>query len=151
MFGEQPAGEFGRVVLFTGAQRGGANGGPVCRFILDGRSGVLLDLGRIDCFAVEPHHHTQTPRMNAAMECPVELRTDLAEAGQRLTRGEWESCAARAVAWLRNDFTRELGESGWGEWVINAVERDKASLAGAVEEFLRSNPPTGLAGDQKVS
>src|SRR5579883_1888182 len=122
MFGEQPARQYGRVILFTGAQRGGANGGPVCRFVLDGRSGVLLDLGRIDCFAVEPHHHTQFPRMNEAMECPVELRTDLAEAGKRLALEEWQSCARQAVSWLTNDFVRELGEAGWGSWVINAVE-----------------------------
>ena len=147
MFGEQPAGQFGRVILFTGAQRGGEKGGPVCRFILDGRSGVLLDLGRIDCFAVEPHHHTETPRMNEAMECPVELRTDLAEAGKRLTPDEWQSCAQQAVAWLRNDFTRELQESGWGEWVTNAVEREKAALVAAVEEFLLAHPPTGLQTD----
>src|SRR5687768_6969813 len=120
MFGEQPAGEFGRVVLFTGEQRGGADGGPVCRFVLNGRSGVLLDLGRIDCFAVEPHHHTQTPRMDPAMESPVEMRTDLAERGKRLALAEWQDCARRAVAWLRDDWSRELRESGWGDWVINA-------------------------------
>jgi hypothetical protein len=147
MFGEQPAGQFGRVILFTGAQRGGENGGPVCRFILDGRSGVLLDLGRIDCFAVEPHHHTETPRMNEAMEYPVELRTDLAESGTRLTAKEWQACALRAVTWLREDFARELRESGWGEWVTNAVEREKPALASAVEDFLLSNPPTGLRRD----
>ena len=144
MFGEQPAGEYGRVILFTGAQRGGTDGGPVCRFILDGRSGVLLDLGRIDCFAVEPHHHTQTPRMNEAMECPVELRTDLAEKGKRVDLAEWQSCARQAVTWLRDDWSRELRESGWGDWVINAVDREKAGLAAAVEDFLLSNPPTGL-------
>ncbi len=147
MFGEQPAGEFGRVILFTGAQRGGANGGPVCRFILDGRSGVLLDLGRIDCFAVEPHHHTETPRMNEAMECPVELRTDLAEKGKRLNAAEWQDCARQSVSWLRDDFVRELKESGWGEWVLNAVEREKAGLVAAVEDFLLSHPPTGLAAE----
>ena len=147
MFGEQPIGQFGRVILFTGAQRGGTNGGPVCRFVLDGRSGGLLDLGRIDCFAVEPHHHTQTPRMNEAVEYPVELRTDLAEMGKRLTLGEWEDCARRAVTWLRNDFVRELGESGWGDWVINAVEREKPALADAAEEFLLTNPPTGVMRD----
>jgi hypothetical protein len=144
MFGEQPAGQYGRVILFTGVQRGGADGGPVCRFVLDSRSGALLDLGRIDCFAVEPHHHTETPRMNEAVEYPIELRTDLAEKGKRLTLEEWESCAVRAVAWLRGDFTRELKESGWGEWVLNAVEREKAELAAAVEAFLLEHPPTGL-------
>lgn len=144
MFGEVPAGQFGRVILFTGTQRGGANGGPVCRFVLDGRSGVLIDLGRIDCFAVEPHHHTQTPRMNEAMEVPVELRTDLAEMGKRLTLPEWEACARQAVTWLREDFVRELKESGWGEWVVNAAEREKAALVEAVEGFLLANPPTGL-------
>lgn len=145
MFGEQAAGQFGRVILFTGAQRGGKDGGPVCRFILDGRSGVLLDLGRVDCFAVEPHHHTQTPRMNEAVEYPVELRTDLAEMGKRLSLDEWQSCARRAAQWVRDDWARELQESGWGEWVINAVEREKPALANAVEDFLISNPPTGLA------
>ena len=145
MFGEQPAGEFGRVVLFTGEQRGGADGGPVCRFVLNGRSGVLLDLGRIDCFAVEPHHHTQTPRMDAAMESPVEIRTDLAEQGKRLALPEWQDCARRAVGWVRNDWSQELRESGWGDWVINAVEREKPALAAAVEDFLLSHPPTGLA------
>ena len=147
MYGEEPAGQYGRVILFTGAQRGGTNGGPVCRFVLDGRSGVLLDLGRIDCFAVEPHHHTQTPRMNEAMECPVELRTDLAEMGKRLGREEWEACARQAVSWLRADFTRELRESGWGEWVLNAVEREKPALVEAVESFLLSHPPADLAGE----
>jgi hypothetical protein len=145
MFGEQPAGEFGRVILFTGAQRGGADGGPVCRFVLNGRSGVLLDLGRIDCFAVEPHHHTQTPRMDTAVESPVEIRTDLAEAKKRLELAEWQDCARQAVAWLRDDWSLELRESGWGDWVINAVEREKPALAAAVEDFLLSNPPTGLA------
>ena len=145
MFGEQPVGQFGRVILFTGAQRGGTNGGPVCRFVLDGRSGVLLDLGRIDCFAVEPHHHTQTPKMNDAVEYPVELRTDLAEAGKRLGAEEWEKCARQAVRWLSEEFVRELKESGWGEWVTNAVEREKSGLVSAVEEFLLSHPPTGLA------
>lgn len=148
MFGEQPVGQFGRVILFTGAQRGGANGGPVCRFVLDGRSGVLLDLGRIDCFAIEPHHHTQTPRMNEAVEYPVEIRTDLAEMGKRLTAAEWEDCARRAVTWLRDDFVRELRESGWGEWVTNAVEREKPALVAAVEDFLLSHPPTGLAAEE---
>ncbi|MFN3649832.1 MAG: hypothetical protein ACK47B_09630 [Armatimonadota bacterium] len=145
MFGETAVGQFGRVILFTGQQRGGRDGGPVCRFVLDGRSGVLLDLGRIDCFAVEPHHHTQTPRMNEEMEYPVEIRTDLAEMGKRLTLDEWQECARRAVGWLRNDFTRELQESGWGAWVINAVEREKPALADAAERFLLENPPTGLA------
>lgn len=145
MFGEQPASQFGRVILFTGAQRGGANGGPVCRFVLDGRSGVLIDLGRIDCFAVEPHHHTETPHMNEAVEYPVELRTDLAEKGKKLALAEWESCARQAVTWLRDDWSRELKESGWGEWVINAVEREKDGLVTAVEQFLLSHPPTGLA------
>jgi hypothetical protein len=144
MFGEQPAGQFGRVILFTGSQRGGKDGGPVCRFVLDGRSGVLLDLGRIDCFAVEPHHHTQTPQMNEAVECPVELRTDLAEHGKRLNLVEWESCARQAVTWLRDGWVRELGESGWGEWVTNACDREKEQLVSAVEDFLLSNPPTGL-------
>ena len=146
MFGEQPAGQFGRVILFTGAQRGGADGGPVCRFVLDARSGVLLDLGRIDCFAVEPHHHTETPRMNEGVDSPVELRTDLADSGKRLTLPEWQECARQAVVWLREDWSRELKESGWGDWVINAVEREKASLVKAVEGFLLDNPPTGLAG-----
>ena len=145
MFGEQPAGEFGRVILFTGAQRGGADGGPVCRFVLNGRSGVLLDLGRIDCFAIEPHHHTQTPKMDPAVEGPIEIRTDLAEAKKRLNLAEWQDCARQAVAWLREDWSRELRESGWGDWVINAVEREKPALAAAVEDFLLSNPPTGLA------
>lgn len=145
MFGEQPVGEFGRVILFTGVQRGGKDGGPVCRFVLDGRSGVLLDLGRVDCFAVEPHHHTQTPRMNEAVEYPVEIRTDLAEMGKRLTLAEWQACARQAVRWVREDWVRELQESGWGEWVIRAVEREKPALAAAVEEFLLSHPPTGLA------
>jgi len=145
MFGEQPAGQFGRVILFTGKQRGGSDGGPVCRFLLDGRNGVLLDLGRIDCFAVEPHHHTQTPTMNEAMECPVELRTDLAEAGKRLTLPEWEDCARQAAVWLRDDWVRELQESGWGQWVINAAEREKAALVEAVEAFLLGNPPTGVS------
>lgn len=146
MFGEQPVGQFGRVILFTGAQRGGKDGGPVCRFVLDGRSGVLLDLGRVDCFAVEPHHHTQTPRMNEAVEYPVEIRTDLAEMGKRLSLEEWQACARQAVRWVREDWARELQDSGWGEWVINAVEREKPALADAVEDFLISNPPTGLAG-----
>lgn len=145
MFGEQPVGQFGRVILFTGVQRGGKDGGPVCRFVLDGRSGVLLDLGRVDCFAVEPHHHTQTPRMNEAVEYPVEIRTDLAEMGKRLTLEEWQGCARQAVRWVREDWARELRESGWGDWVINAVEREKPALASAVEDFLLSNPPTGLA------
>jgi hypothetical protein len=144
MFGEQPMGQFGRVILFTGRQRGGKDGGPVCRFVLDGRSGVLLDLGRIDCFAIEPHHHTQTPRMNEPVECPVEIRTDLAEMGKRLSLSEWEACARQAVVWLKNDWVRELGESGWGEWVTNACEREKAGLAAATEDFLLSNPPEGL-------
>lgn len=147
MFGEEPVGQFGRVILFTGRQRGGRDGGPVCRFVLDGRSGVLLDLGRIDCFAVEPHHHTQTPRMNEAMECPVEIRTNLAEPGRRLNRVEWEDCARRGVAWLRDDWVRELQESGWGEWVINACEREKVGLVRAVEGFLLANPPEGLRVD----
>ena len=145
MFGEQVAGQFGRVILFAGEQRGGRDGGPVCRFVLDGRSGVLLDLGRIDCFAVEPHHHTQTPRMNEAMEYPVEIRTNLAEPGRRLTLAEWQDCACRGAAWLRDDWARELRESGWGEWVLTAVEREKLALAAAVEEYLLSHPPTGLA------
>ena len=145
MFGEEPSGQFGRVVLFTGRQRGGRDGGPVCRFVLDGRNGVLLDLGRIDCFAVEPHHHTQTPRMDEAMECPVEIRTDLAETGRRLNDAEWLKAARGAIAWLRDDWTRELRESGWGEWVINACEREKAALVEAVEHFLLANPPEGLA------
>ena len=144
MFGEQPSGDFGRVILFTGAQRGGGNGGPVCRFVMDARSGVLLDLGRIDCFAVEPHHHTQTPRMNESGDSPVELRTDLAEKGKRLTRAEWEPCAHASVKWLRDDWVRELKEAGWGEWILNAAEREKAGLVAAVEDFLLSNPPTGL-------
>lgn len=144
MFGEQPVGQFGRVVLFVGKQRGGADGGPVCRFVLDARSGVLLDLGRIDCFAVEPHHHTQTPVMNEGVDSPVEIRTELAEPGKRLSLPEWEDCARRGVAWLRNDWVRELRESGWGEWVIRAAEREKAALAEAVERFLLENPPTGL-------
>src|ERR1051325_1658084 len=105
MFGEQPAGQVGRVILFTGAQRGGADGGPVCRFILDARSGVLLDLGRIDCFAVEPHHHTQTPRMTGGVDGPVELGTDLAEPKKRLALAGWEACARRAAAWLRDDWS----------------------------------------------
>lgn len=144
MFGEHAMGQFGRVILFVGEQRGGRDGGPVCRFMLDGRNGVLLDLGRIDCFAIEPHHHTQTPHMDEARECPVEIRTDLAEAGKRLSREEWEDCARRAVRWLSEDFTRELRESGWGEWVVNAAEREKAALVGAVEDFLLGHPPTGL-------
>ncbi|HEU4753504.1 MAG TPA: hypothetical protein VFU47_10395 [Armatimonadota bacterium] len=144
MFGEQASGQFGRVILFTGEQRGGADGGPVCRFVLDSRSGALLDLGRIDCFAIEPHHHTQTPRINEAGEYPLEIRTDLAEPRRRLTADEWRECALRAVAWLRDDWSRELRESGWGEWVIQAVEREKAGLVAAVQEFLLSHPPTGL-------
>ena len=144
MFGEELKGQFGRVILFVGRQRGGKDGGPVCRFVLDGRNGVLLDLGRIDCVAVEPHHHTQTPRMDAAMECPVEIRTDLAEAGRRLDAAEWPACALRAVGWLREDWVRELRESGCGEWVINACEREKAALVDAVEEFLLANAPEGL-------
>lgn len=147
MFGEEPVGQFGRVILFVGRQRGGKDGGPVCRFVLDGRSGVLLDLGRIDCFAVEPHHHTQTPRMNEAVEYPVEIRTDLAEMGKRLTLAEWQDCAHRAVAWLRDDWVRELRESGWGEWVTHACEREKAGLVEAVEQFLMANPPEGLRVD----
>jgi hypothetical protein len=51
------------------------------------------------------------------------------------------------VAWLREDFVRELKESGWGEWVTNAVEREKAGLVAAVEDFLLSHPPTGLAAE----
>ena len=145
MFGEYVAGQFGRVILFVGEQRGGADGGPVCRFVLDSRSGALLDLGRIDCFAVEPHHHTEFPRMNDAVDCPEELRTDLAPPGKRLARAEWEACARRAVVWLREDWARELREAGWGEWVLNAVEREKPALAAAVEGFLLSHPPTGLA------
>jgi hypothetical protein len=145
MFGEKPVAQFGRVILFTGEQRGGADGGPVCRFVLDGASGVLQDLGRIDCFAVEPHHHTQTPTMNEQMVCPVEIRTDLAEKGKRVGPDEWQDCARRAVAWLRDDFARELEESGWGNWVVKAVEQERAPLAAAVEEFLLAHPPTGLA------
>ena len=83
--------------------------------------------------------------MDEARECPIELRTNLAERGRRLTLDEWESCARRAVAWLRDDWVRELRESGWGEWVINAVEREKPALAAAVEDFLLSHPPAGLA------
>lgn len=147
MFGEEPVAQFGRVILFTGRQRGGKDGGPVCRFVLDGRSGVLLDLGRIDCFAVEPHHHTQTPRMNEAVEYPVEIRTNLEAAGKRLSQAEWEDCARRGVAWLRDDWVRELKESGWGEWVINACEREKADLVRATADFLLSNPPEGLRVD----
>jgi hypothetical protein len=145
MFGEVPAGQFGRVILFTGEQRGGKDGGPVCRFVLDARSGALLDLGRIDCFAVEPHHHTQTPRMNENVDSPVEIRTDTAEKGQRLTLAEWEAAARKSIAWVRDGWTRELKESGWGEWVINAVEREKPGLVAAVEEFLLTHPPIGLA------
>jgi len=145
MFGEQPAGEFGRVVLFTGEQRGGKDGGPVCRFVLNSRSGALLDLGRIDCFAVEPHHHTQTPRINAAGEYPEEIRTDLAPVGRRLGAAEWEACARAAVGWLRERWVAELADSGWGEWVVNACEREKPALAAAVEAFLLAHPPTGLA------
>ncbi len=142
MFAEQTAGQFGRVILFTGVQRGGKDGGPVCRFILDGRSGVLLDLGRIDCFAVEPHHHTQMPQMDEAMESPVEIRTDLASKGVRLTLSEWQGCARQAVLWLREEWTRELRESGWGEWVVRAAERENGALADAVEAFLLAHPPT---------
>jgi hypothetical protein len=144
MFGEEPAGQFGRVILFTGKQRGGSDGGPVCRFVLDARSGVLLDLGRIDCFAIEPHHHTQTPRWSEGVDSPVELRTDLAEPKKRLTLEEWQSCARQAITWLKNDWVRELGEEGWGEWVLNACEREKPALVAASEEFLMSNPPSGL-------
>jgi hypothetical protein len=142
---EYVAGQFGRVILFVGEQRGGADGGPVCRFVLDSRSGALLDLGRIDCFAVQPHHHTQFPRLNEDMEYPEELRTDLAAPGKRLTAEEWQDCARRGVRWLREDWARELREAGWGDWVLNAVEREKPALAEAVEAFLLSHPPTGLA------
>ena len=145
MFGEQPMAQYGHIILFTGAQRGGKNGGPVCRFVLDARSGVLMDLGRIDCFAIEPHHHTQTPRINENGDSPVELRTDLAEKGKRLGREEWESCARQAVAWLRDDWARELKETGWGEWVQTAVQREHTELVSAVEDFLLAHPPTGLA------
>jgi hypothetical protein len=151
MFGEEPAGQYGRVILFTGRQRGGRDGGPVCRFILDARTGVLLDLGRIDCFAVEPHHHTQTPTLNEERDSPVELRTDLAEPGRRLNAAEWEGCARRAVAWLRDDFTRELREAGWGDWIINAVERGKPSLVEAVEGFLLAHPPDGLRAEAEAA
>ncbi len=147
MFGEVPSGQFGKVILFTGKQRGGSDGGPVCRFLLDARGGVLLDLGRIDCFAIEPHHHTQTPRMNDANECPIEIRTDLAEPKKRLNLDEWQSCARQAISWLQNDWTRELREEGWGDWVINACEREKAALVAASEAFLMSNPPSGLRKD----
>jgi hypothetical protein len=147
MFGEEPAGQFGRVILFTGKQRGGSDGGPVCRFVLDGRSGVLIDLGRIDCFAIEPHHHTQTPRMNEGVECPVELRTDLAEPKKRLSLEEWEACARQAITWLQNDWVRELREEGWGDWVLNACEREKPGLVAASEEFLMNNAPSGLRKD----
>ncbi len=147
MFGEQPTGEFGRLILFTGPQRGGADGGPVCRFVLEGRSGVLLDLGRIDCFAIEPHHHTQSPRMNDNADSPVQRVRNLAEKGKRLGRQEWEECARRSVAWLRDEWSDELREYGWGEWVLDQVEKEKTAFVAAVEEFLMSHPPSGLASE----
>ncbi len=145
MFGETPQGEFGRVLLFVGAQRGGADGGPVCRFVLNSRSGALLDLGRIDCFAIEPHHHTELPRFNPEMEYPEEIRRDLAPQGQRLTAAEWSECAQQALRWLRDEFVQELQIGGWGEWVHRAAARELPALAAAAETFLFSHPPAGLA------
>ena len=141
MFGEQIAGQFGRMILLTGAQRGGENGGPVCRFVLDGRSGVLLDLGRIDCFALEPHHHTQMPRMNPRTDSPEERIRPLAPKGEILSLDAWRGCAQQALTWLRTEWTDELREFGWGEWVVQEAEREKAALADAVEAFLMSHPP----------
>jgi hypothetical protein len=115
--------------------------------MLNGRSGILQDLGRIDCFAIDPHHHTQTPTMNAAVECPEEIRIDVAEKGKRLNLAEWKDSASQCVDWLRNDWVRELKESGWGEWVINAAEREKAAMVTVVEEYLFANPPSGLASE----
>jgi hypothetical protein len=146
MFGEQPTGEFGRVILFTGEQRGGKDGGPVCRFVLNSRSGALLDLGRIDCFAVEPHHHTQKAFLVTGADQPEEIRTDLAPGRGRLTLSEWQECARQGVAWLRDRWTDELRDSGWGEWVLAACEREKPALAAAVEDYLLGHPPAHLAG-----
>jgi hypothetical protein len=141
MFGEQITGQFGRVILLAGAQRGGEKGGPACRFVLDGRSGVLLDLGRIDCFAVEPHHHTQMPHMNPHTDSPEERVRMLAPKGEALDLPTWQGCARQAVSWLRTEWTDELREFGWGEWVVGEAEREKAALADAVEAFLLSHPP----------
>ncbi len=147
MFGEEPAGQFGRIILFTGRQRGGDVGGPVCRFMLDGRTGVLLDLGRIDCFAVEPHHHTQSPRIDPALDSPFELRTDLAERGRVLTLAEWVGCANSAVEWLRSRWVAELAQLGWGEWVTRSAAAELTPLAECVRAFLLNNPPTGLMAE----
>ncbi len=144
MFGEQLAGSFGRILLLTGEQRGGENGGPVCRFVLDSRSGALLDLGRIDCFAVEPHHHTQMPRMNARTDSPEERIRMLTSKGAELDIEGWRACARQALQWLRSEWVEELREFGWGEWVVTEAERERAALADAVERFLLSHPPRML-------
>ena len=61
------------------------------------------------------------------------------------TLEDFEEVARRAAAWLRDDWVRELQESGWGQWVINAAAREKSALTEAVETFLLENPPVGVA------
>lgn len=145
MFGERPAGEFGRVLLFTGEQRGGPDGGPVCRFLFNTRSGALYDLGRIDCFAVEPHHHTQLPRLDPGLDSPQELRTDLAPPGRRLGLEEWERCALAATDWLAGRFAAELRDGGWPGGIVDEVSAALPALVPAVRRHLLEHPPTGLA------
>lgn len=146
MFGEQVAGTYGRVVLMTGPQRGGEKGGPVCRFILDARTGVLLDLGRIDCFAVEPHHHTQSPTMNPAVDSPNQKVRLLAGHDESLTLDQWRARAHQSITWLREEWLKELREFGWGAWVLAEVEAALPELVPAVEAFLLSHPPMLLQG-----
>ena len=145
MYTEQFSGNFGRIVLFTGAHRGGPLGGPVCRLLFntEGPNGVLMELARIDCFIYEPHHHLSLPTLNAAKEYTSMVRVFLSERGRKLTLEEWQAAARRGAQWLRDDFTRELKDVGWGEWVIQEAEKDNAALVAAVEAFLLANPPRG--------
>ena len=144
-FEEQPTHEFGRLIMLTAPLRGGKQGGPVCRFLAESRTGALVDLGRIDAFAVEFHHHTQFPVPGETKEAPIEKRTNQSPAKTVLNREQWTACVEEAVAWAREEFLGELQEAGWGPTILKWVGEQREAFADAAREYLLAHPPEALA------
>lgn len=144
-FEEKPTHEFGRIIMLTAPLRGGEKGGPVCRYLVESRTGALVDLGRIDAFAVQFHHHTQYPVPGETKEAPIEKRTNQSDPQKVLNSQEWTACVEEATNWMRHEFLGELKEAGWGPTILKWVEEHQAAIADASREHLLANQPEAVA------